>query len=293
MTQKSKSGPGFILVGATRSGTSTLYEALKKHPYIFVSEQKEIQFFLRDHLYSKGLGWYEQHFATAPENTTRGEICPIYMEKGIRIGTSQEHIFDLDEDCASRIRQSYPDMKLIFSLRHPIERAQSIFWKSVWTGFEPCSTFDEAVQEELQGKREPEKHRFCYLYRSRYETHLTHWLNLFPRNNILITIFDRWTTQPAKSIQDIESHLNVITAGMTANDILHYNEGRSIDSKLLKKAVKPFRHIRILRAFQRRLTRKGYQEMLPQTRQKLLEFFAPDTEYIEKQVGFDLPEWRR
>ena len=90
----------FLIIGAQRSGTTSLYNYLIKHPKILSATKKEIHFF--DRYFKKGFNWYESHFLPKKKGYLRGEATPYYLYHPL----SSERIFKV-----------FPDVKLIIILR--------------------------------------------------------------------------------------------------------------------------------------------------------------------------------
>ena len=106
--------PTFVGIGSLRCGSTWLYQVLKCHPDIKLNDRKELSFFFMREMLQRDLDWYDAHFA--PENgdepkPVRGEISPPYC----RLKAWQ----------VNRIAKLFPDLRIIFTLRHPIERAWS------------------------------------------------------------------------------------------------------------------------------------------------------------------------
>ncbi|MCX4188426.1 sulfotransferase domain-containing protein [Methylophaga sp. OBS4] len=102
--------PDFIIIGAMKSATSTLHEQLAWQPGIFMSTPKEPNFFSDDAQYAKGWAWYEGLFAGAKT----GDLC----------GESSTHYSKLPDypETLARMQRHLPDVKLIYVIRHPVER---------------------------------------------------------------------------------------------------------------------------------------------------------------------------
>jgi hypothetical protein len=103
-------GPDFIVMGAMKSATSTLHEQLSEQPGFFMSEEKEPNFFSNDEIYAKGLGWYSSLFANAAPGDLCGESSTHYTKRPTYPHT------------VARMRASLPQVKLIYMMRHPIDR---------------------------------------------------------------------------------------------------------------------------------------------------------------------------
>ncbi len=106
--------PTFLVIGAMRAGTTSLYHYLRSHPQIFMPEVKEPMFFDARHNWSRGLAWYVELFARArPDQVALGEASTSYTK------------FPVVRDVPARIASVLPDIRLIYVLRHPIERMRS------------------------------------------------------------------------------------------------------------------------------------------------------------------------
>lgn len=132
--------PDFIVIGAQRSGTSSLFAYLAQHPQLIPSYRKEVHFFdggldHRVDTYQKGPAWYRAHFARQRAGATRKafEASPFYMPHPL---------------VPQRIARLMPDVKLIAILRNPTERAISHYFFSRELGHEPLSITDALREEE-------------------------------------------------------------------------------------------------------------------------------------------------
>ena len=105
--------PDFIIIGAMKCATSTLHEQLAVQPGIFMSELKEPNFFSDDDQYAKGMEWYLSHFKSAEAKDLCGESSTHYS----KLPTYPKTI--------ERIAKYLPDVKLIYVMRHPIDRLKS------------------------------------------------------------------------------------------------------------------------------------------------------------------------
>ena len=111
-----KKSPNFLIIGAARSGTTTLYNCLKKHPLIYLPKNKrpEPHFFLKNKEFKKGYEYYiGKYFFNSSLNQIKGEASTSYL--------FQKYV-------PSRIYKYIPNCKFIIMLRNPVERAYS-HWK--------------------------------------------------------------------------------------------------------------------------------------------------------------------
>src|SRR5581483_353597 len=135
--------PEFLIIGAQRTGTTSLYKYLYEHPQ-FVSatlKTKGVHFF--DMRYDKGMAWYRAHFPTSAYRAffrarhgcdlVTGEASPYYL--------FHPHV-------PYRLAQHMPDVKLIAMLRDPIERTYSMWQHELSRGFEHLDRFEDALDAE-------------------------------------------------------------------------------------------------------------------------------------------------
>ena len=104
--------PNFIIIGAAKSATTTLTTILPQHPDIFISKPKEPKFFGR--YYKKGWDWYASRFKKGKDFALRGEGSTMYA--------SGLHSFSKTPELMHRY---LPDLKLIYIVRHPLDRIVS------------------------------------------------------------------------------------------------------------------------------------------------------------------------
>lgn len=124
--------PSFIVIGAMKSATSSLYDQLLSQPGIFMPELKEPNFFSNDEQYSRGLDWYKSLFDGAAKGDIIGEASTHYT----KLPTYPKTI--------DRLQQQIKSPRLIYILRHPIERLVSQYMHQ-WSEGEISCAIDEAV----------------------------------------------------------------------------------------------------------------------------------------------------
>ena len=187
MTGFARMAPSFLVIGAQRCGSTSLYRYISMHPQVLPALRKEVHYF--DFQYGKGRAWYLAHFPgahrrlTGGRRTITGEASPYYMVHPL---------------APERVRAFNPEMKLIAILRDPVDRALSHYHHEVRHRVEPL-TFEEAIdieRERLSGtdrrlREVPHHycynhHHFSYLDRGRYAHYLEAWLTRFPRENLLV-----------------------------------------------------------------------------------------------------------
>lgn len=162
-TRSEASGlPSFLVIGAMKGGTTSLYEYLGRHPQIFMSEVKELHYFTPHINWGKGLAWYREQFQGSDGALAVGEASTSYSKYPDVTGVPE------------RIRDLLPDVRLIYLVRHPIERIRSQYLHQVLMG-EERRPFDIAVTSEPR-----------YVNYSRYAMQLDRYLGCFERDRILV-----------------------------------------------------------------------------------------------------------
>src|SRR5947209_13351977 len=134
--------PDFLIIGAQRGGTTSLYHYLRAHPAVHSSAVKDTHFF--DKKFHKGVSWYRAHFPTRFEKAyarrfrhqdfVTGEASPSYL---------------FHPHAPSRTARLLPHVKLIVLLRNPIDRAFSQYYHALALGHEKLS-FEEALEREQE-----------------------------------------------------------------------------------------------------------------------------------------------
>jgi Sulfotransferase domain len=179
----SRQSPGFIIIGAQKGGTTSLYRYLTAHPDVGEASKKEVHFY--DRAYKKGMSWYLAHFPERGIFPLVGESSPSYL---------------FHPKVPERIQHTLPEAKLIVLLRNPIDRAYSQYQmrlRRVGT-----NSFEADLDHEFErlkmssGPLGPEKGEHAYLARGHYAEQLERWFAVFPREQLLILQSETFFAQP-------------------------------------------------------------------------------------------------
>ena len=194
---ESVSRPDFIIIGTQKGGTTSLYYYLVKHPKIMPSLIKEIDFWSTK--YHRGLGWYLAHFPPilAGQTILTGEATPSYLDS---------------RETAGRLAQTFPQMKLIIVLRNPVDRAVSHYYQWVNMNWE-FRSLEEAMISEIERLSGPNISYWnqpnSYIARGVYVEFLKAWLEVFPKDQILIISSETFYSNPAVSLKEIFNFLGL------------------------------------------------------------------------------------
>ena len=180
MTDQRENMPTFLFIGGQRCGSSWVHKCLAEHPDVFTATPKEVHYFNRN--YEKGERWYLDHFRDAGQAHAIGEVTPDYIA---------------DPECPQRVHTLSSDLRLVAVLREPIERAHSLYRLKLGTTM-PYDTFNEAV----------EKHPDM-IEHGHYAEHLERWWSRFPREQMLVLLYEDLVRSDAETIRKIYEHIGV------------------------------------------------------------------------------------
>jgi len=254
LTSKSRMAPEFLIIGVQRGGTTSLYNYLIRHPLILPALVKEVHYF--DLSFHKGINWYLGNFPRRAQRqgnqrAITGEASPYYI--------FHPHV-------PKRVFETFPSMKFILLLRNPIDRAYSHYQNEVRLGYEHLS-FEDAIDQEVsrvdsetpkllqdEGYQSINHRHFTYLSRGIYIDQLNNWLNVIPREQILIV----------KSEDFFESPQTILGKVLSWLDLPGWNfPGFRIHNRL------------------------EYQKMNPLTRDRLQTYYEPHNQALNDLVGMD------
>lgn len=191
--------PNLLLIGAQKSGSTSLYNYLSSHPFVADIHVKEINYF-SDH-YKKGLLWYKAFFPTKKEYKKKSQRGFFIIPDG---SCKYLHHSLAAERCKKQLGES-ENLKFIVMLRNPVDRAYSQY-EMAKRRYERgdkdkhnpapqvAENFEEAIKYEIAGKKSPYKHRF--LEKGFYMKQLEPWLKNFKKENFLFIISEDFFANP-------------------------------------------------------------------------------------------------
>lgn len=179
--------PNFLYAGASKSGSSWIYEILREHPEAFVPGIKDVYFF--DRYYERGLDWYFSLFAEAGDAKAVGEVS---------------HDYFLSEECAERIRRDLPQVRILFCLRERLDLTFSsyLYDKTLFQYF-PAERYTQGLSFE-EFAQHPKVQAL-----SDYCRNLRFFLDRFPRERILVLFYDDLQRDPAGFARRLYEFLGV------------------------------------------------------------------------------------
>lgn len=240
--------PEFLIIGAAKCGTTSLYNYLIQHPQILACSKKEVHYF--DYYHHKRLNWYRSHFPSVSEV----EKKRTYKDQRIISGESTPYYF-AHPLSPERAHQLLPNAKLLCMLRNPVDRAISSYYNQVRLGIEKLKTFEEAIDKEtdrIKGHEERlrndpsyssyEHKYFAYLRRSEYADQLENWLNYFPREQLLVINSEEFYANPQPHFVKAIEFLNLDAWEPKTFKVFNSGGGyEKIDDNLRKRLVDYFK----------------------------------------------------
>lgn len=297
--------PNFLIIGAAKSGTTSLHYYLQQHPEIFMCPRKDTFFFDFDGqapAYS-GPGdneWYQGYAVTQPQDY-EALFAGISSEKAVGESCAG---YLYDPQAPKRIHQHIPHAKLIAVLRDPVERAYSSFLQQVRDGYETVADFGEAL--DLEAERIRGNWRPIWHYRNRgfYGEQLERYLRLFDSSQLRVYLYEDLQGDPAAMLKDIFGFLEVDEGFMPDVSVRHNVAGIPRSRTLLKlmmtpnslkTLVKPLLPARIRSSLRAAITEHRTSlrrpPVPPQIRRELIAEHRLDTLRLQDLIQRDLSHW--
>src|SRR5438270_3153327 len=171
--------PDFIVIGAMKSATTTLHEQLARQPGLFMSRPKEPNFFSDDEIHARGWAWYASLFRRTGAAELRGESSTHYTKLPTYPRTVE------------RMARDLPRLKLIYVMRHPIDRLISQYVHELTAG------------RITAGPREAIEWHPELIDYSRYSMQLLPFLEAYGAECVLPVFFPRLVSQPQAELERI------------------------------------------------------------------------------------------
>lgn len=261
--------PDFIVVGAMRSGSSSLYRYLADHPGVFMTTPKELHYF--DRQFERGLDWYLQHFAAAPAGALRGECTPSYLS---------------EPQALERMAAALPEVQTVAVLRNPVDRAYSHYMMLHARGRERRS-WDEVLRKESE-RDVPGG----YLHRSRYGQQLAQLHGLVGADRCHVLPFELLRDEPTKAFGAVCDYLGLSRTAPASlgRQVNAYFTTRSLRVRTFTKRPWVPRRVRNAVA---RLNQKevAYPRQTAEQRAVASRALAADTARAVTLAGWDRNPW--
>lgn len=298
--------PNFVIIGAGKAGTTSLYEYLREHPQIYMSPKKEPRFFAVEDeeinfqgpddsrfRFINRIDDYQKLFSRVSNEIAIGEASPIYLTT---------------PKAPRRIHHHIPNAKIIVILRDPIERAYSNFLDSLSRGIETTDDFAEAMTLEDQRIKNRWSPHWHYKRKGFYFSFLKPYFELFDRENIKVYFFDDLKKNPQAIVKDIYHFLGVDhffepdfsikhnPSGIPRSIRLHTYFLNRIWSKNSK--VNRIKNLGLVSDLLQQMESSIFQLNLKEkpkiskdTRKKFIDVYKEDIFNLQELVNRDLSQW--
>jgi hypothetical protein len=286
----------FFIVGAQKSGTTSLHHYLAQHPRLFLPYRKEIEYFVDEVKYRE----LERHLTYDYPADIREDL----------VGLSYAELLFF-EFVPERLRAHNVDARILAVLRNPIDRAYSAYWHWRRVGREPCETFEHALERDSTTDYTTllDRGHFCYLEHGHYAEQLKRFRRCFPQEQLHVLLFEDFQ-RDANYLDGVLSWLGIGDANFRPDQERHnvasmprlpqlehvlrdpaspvhrfyktvmparlrYFLGRRVVDRLSRANLRPFR----------------YPPMQEKTRDRLRTYFEPHNERLASLLGRDLSHW--
>lgn len=282
--------PDFFVASAPRTGTTALFESLRRHPQIFIPRRKETAFFGADLANDRrlSLDQYLAVFAGAGDAVRVGEVSTTYLAS---------------RTAASEIHEFNPETRIIIPLRDPITVMHAIHNLMVWTGFEPIHDFTaalEAQERERTQQDTPARRGLLPPYREivDYAEHVGRYFDTFGRDRVHVMLFDDWVadtpTEYRKTLEFLEVDPSFLPVPGVVNPNRQVRRPRLHDFLVGRatRAVPARARPRARNMLIKLTTQEARREPLDADLHESLRIeLAPGIERLAKLIDRDLSSW--
>jgi Sulfotransferase domain len=171
--------PSFLVIGAMKAGTTSLWHYLRSHPQVFMPDPKELYFFSSPERFDRGIDWYRSNFSDAGAAVAVGEACTNYSKHPRVTGA------------ACRIALVLPDVRLVYLVREPLSRIRSHYLHAV-------ARYGERRPLSVAVRDDPE-----YLDITRYCMQIEQFLEYFDRSRLLVVTTEALRHERARTVSQV------------------------------------------------------------------------------------------
>lgn len=321
--------PNFIIIGAAKSGTTSLHKYLSMHPEvsigntkkIFVDDPKEPEFFARDDIYNKGLDWYSKLFSSARKDQICGEASTIYT------------LYPYFPHVASRISEAIPNVKLIYIMRNPVDLAYSFYvqqiknYQNTTHKYLVSRTFEECIFPDKYPYRANRDSFFApfdahfkdepgtFLAAGKYHTQIMQYLKHFDRSQMLFLLFDEFIRSPELVLKDVceflaidnsfnftekekvrknitSEHFKKIKRNLTIESLKNISFIHKVGNYLPEKLKMKLINIFVSNDIMRTNVDWLPKKMLFETRIYLANYYSDEIKQLENLLKLDISHWK-
>lgn len=290
--------PDFFIVGASKCGTTALYEYLNQHPEIFMSPEKEPAYFCTDlNPARRSEGEYLRLFSGAANEKRLGEATSSYL---------------YSNQAARELKKFCPAARIIIMVRNPVDMLYARHAQLYYHCVEDIADFGAALaaeQDRKEGRRpaRPEhsiKHLF-YRETAKYTEQINRYLELFPADQVKVIIFDDFKSETARVYREVCQFLDVDPAFQPTFQVVNANkkirsrflqELLEVPGPMLRKVGRPLtprtlRHKVMKELRSLNSTQAPRKPMDSELRRALQAEFRPEVARLGELLNRDLSYW--
>lgn len=278
--------PTFIVFGTRKAGTSSLYHYLDQHPEVYMSTLKGTRFFLYDpenpeagkKLPVKSLVDFKSYFAGAEKINAKavGEVSPSYLSS---------------RQAALRIKATIPNVRLIASLRNPVDRMYSQY------------QMDMRLRSEKDRVPLTMDNVSNWFNAGLYGEHLKNYYNIFDPEQIKILVFEDWIRNPVAMLRELYQFINV-SEEFVPDMKTQYNKGGAPKNERIASLLKHRDFYIGLKPYVPNIVRSNINRVRnmnmrkapplePEMRRHLQELYSDDIELLQNVIHKDLSIWKK
>lgn len=296
--------PNFLIIGAAKSGTTSLFNYLGQHPQVY-TRAKEPGFFAYEGQSVRLAGPEDQTRFDQRVITDRQQYEALFadMMPGQVCGEASVAYMYVD-GTAERIKQHVPNVRLIAILRNPVDRAFSSYWHLRRDGREPLVSFAEGLAAEGERIQANWDYIWHYARVGCYYEQLQRYYNLFPRERIAIFLFEKFKRNPVQIVQAICRFLEIDDSFQPDFSLKYNVSGKPrwnwLDNftsrpNQLKRLARPFIPLRLRKRWGTQLRTWNLETQIPtmpdEVMQALAARYRDDTLRLQDLVGKDFSGW--
>lgn len=293
--------PDFIIVGAAKSGTTSIHNYLSQHPSVFMCTPKETNYFsLKDEKFKACLtnvqksycntfvrkqAKYVECFKNSAANQIAGEVSPSYLYA---------------DKAPKFIKEALPNCKIIIILRHPVDRAFSNFKHHLRIRVETTSSFKKAILLEKTRIKQKWWWGFHYQKASFYYEQLKRYYDIFPASNILTLFFEDYIKDEQDGVNQILEFIGAEAKELKKKEVLNksdlphsYGLHQFINNEEIKKIIKTFIPISLGKKINNSLNvlNKSEKQLSSAFRESLTKQYSEDVKKLEDLIKKDCCIW--
>ncbi|MFN0275513.1 MAG: sulfotransferase domain-containing protein [Chitinophagales bacterium] len=309
--------PTFIVIGANKGGTTSIYHYLKQHPQVYLSPIKEPHYFSKDidiNLFSKE---FAQNKLQDIQKYVDGDMQQEYHAAFVRNWEHYKKLFKnvknekaigelstsylFSSVAAEEIKKHLGNVKIIICLRNPVERAYSHYRMNIWTGNNNEFDFYKALLEDYHHIPKAWGNAHLYVEIGFYYEQVKRYIDMFGRENVKIVFTEDLKKNATNTLKELYEFIGVDNSFVTDTS-MRYNEVytpkfknftytlnklgiRPLIKKLAPKSIKSM----IVRLFYKSKAEKG--DIPAEAKKFLLEKYTNDIQKLSVLLQRDLSTW--